>query len=306
MVCMHVVLFLFVVECCVIHILSIFLAPTPLPSIHFYPISLFHFQFLGFYSYSPGAGDGALTAIGAPPSNPRGSGDSVRSSATCGRGTGNSDSGGRTPPRRRRGVARGLLRASVGGGGGSARSALLGSQERNVRWSRGASVCCCEYATEVGTGRGAGLDRVPAPVAVLVLAPVARPGLESVLVLVLSWRGLQGSSGRREGKKRRGGMPIAFRGGNGDVVVVCVVAESSISVSPAVTLLLPSRPVDRRRDVKSVKSTVRVRAGTRRMDGWRVRGGADGAADGGGGGPQASGEASRRVPQLSRRVERST
>lgn len=113
---------------------------------------------------------------------------------------------------------------------------------------------------------------VPAPVPV-VLAPVARLGLESVLVLVLSGRGLQGSSGRREGKKRRGGMPIAFRGGKVVVdvvdVVVCV-AESSISVSPAVTLLLlllPSRPVDRRRDVKSVKSTVRDRAGTRRMDG---------------------------------------
>ena len=150
---------------------------------------------------------------------------------------------------------------------------------------------------------------VPAPVTVL-FAPVARPGLESVLVLVLSGRGLQGSSGRREGKKRRGGMPIAFRGGGNvvDVDVVVCVAESSISVSPAVTLLLlllPSRPVDRRRDVKSVKSTVRDRAGTRRMDGWRVRGGADGAADGRGGGPQASGEASRR-PQLSRRVERST
>jgi hypothetical protein len=212
---------------------------------------------------------------------------------------------------RRRGPARGLLRASVGGGGGSERSALLGNQERNVRWSRGASICCRESANEVGTGKGTGLDRVlgiapaPAPVVALVFAPVARLGLESVLVLVLSGWGLQGSSGRREGKKRRGGMPIALKGGKGEADV-CV-AESSISVSPAVTLLLlPSRPVDRRRDVKSVKSTVRDRAGTRRIDGWRVRGGADGAADGGGGGPQASGEASRRVPQLSRRVERST
>jgi hypothetical protein len=181
-----------------------------------------------------------------------------------------------------------------------------------VRWSRGASICCRENANEVGIGTGGGLDRVlgiaPAPVvvAILVFAPVARMGLESVLVLVLSGSELQGSSGRREGKKRRGGMPIALKGGNGEADV-CVVAESSISVSPAVTLLLlPSRPVDRRRDVKSVKSTVRDRAGTRRMDGWRVRGGADGAADGRGGGPQASGEASRRVPQLSRRVERST
>ena len=102
----------------------------------------------------------------------------------------------------------------------------------------------------------------PAPVPVPVLA---RPGLESVLVLVLSGRGLQGSSGRRDGKKRRGGMPIAFRGGNGDAVV-CVTG-SSASASPAIVLLLPSRPDDRRREVKSVKSTVRERAGTRRMDG---------------------------------------
>ncbi|KAF8267405.1 hypothetical protein EI94DRAFT_1730455 [Lactarius quietus] len=240
--------------------------------------------------------------MGTPPSTLSDSGDSVRSSATCGRGTGSRDSGGRTPPRRKRGAVRGLLRASVGGGGGSERSALLGSHERNVRWSRGASVCCCECAAEAdaGTGKGAGLDEaVPVP------APVAMLGLESVLVLVLSGSGLQGSSGRREGKKRRGGMPIAFRGGNVDAVVCA--AESSTSVSAVVALLLlPSRPDDRRREVKSVKSTVRDRAGTRRMEGWRVRGGADGTAVAGGGGPQASGEASRRVPQLSRRVERST
>ncbi len=200
----------------------------------------------------------------------------------------------------------------MGGGGGSERSALLGSQERNVRWSRGGSVCCwgcpavavAAAGAGAGTGTGAGLERVlgiaPAPVAVPVPVPVL--GLE----LVLSGRGLQGSSGRRDGKNRRGGMPIAFRGGNGDVVCA---AESSASASPAVALLLlPSRPDERRREVKSVKSTVRERAGTRRMDGWRVRGGADGTAVAvaGGGGPQASGEASRRVPQLSRRVERST
>ena len=147
MVCMHVVLFLFV-ECCVIHILSIFLAlhssflPSTSTQNFTFPFPIPWFCFL--YSYSPGAGDGALTAIGALPSHPSGSGDSVRNNATCGRGTGNSDSGGRTPPRRRRGAARGLLRASVGGGGGSARSALLGSQDRNVRWSRGGSVCCCD------------------------------------------------------------------------------------------------------------------------------------------------------------------
>jgi hypothetical protein len=182
----------------------------------------------------------------------------------------------------------------VGGGGGSDKSALLGSQERKVRWSRGTSVCCCAWAgTDAG---GAGLDRV------LGIAPA--PAALAVSVLVLSGRGLQGRSGWRDGKKRRGGMPIAFRGGND--VVVCA-AESSASASTGVALLLlPSRMDDRRREVKSVKSTVRERAGTRRMDGWRVRGGADGAADAGGGGPQASGEASRRVPQLSRRVERST
>jgi hypothetical protein len=123
-----------------------------------------------------------------------------------------------------------------------------------------------------------------------------------LLVLVLSGRGgFQVISGRRDGKNRRGGMPITFRGGGngGAEVPVVGVAESSTSASPAVALL--SRPDERRREVKSVKSTVRERAGTRRIDGWRVRGGADG-----GGGTQASGEASRRVPQLSRRVERST
>jgi len=158
MVCMHVVLF---VECWLVASSSIyyqiFLASMssstsnalPLPfSISVPSLGLFSF------SYSAGAGDGALTAIGADPSTPSGSGDSVRSSAACGRGQGNNDSGGRTPPSRRRGAARGLLRASVGGGGGSESSALLGSQERNVRWSRGTSVCCC--------AGGAGLDRVSA------------------------------------------------------------------------------------------------------------------------------------------------
>lgn len=233
----------------------------------------------------------------------------MRNSVTCGRGRGSSDSGGRTPPRRKRGIVRELLRASVGGGGGSERSALLGSQERKVRWSRGVSVCsaAAEAGAGAGTGTGAGLDRglgiASAPVAVPVLAPAARSVPVPVLVFVLSGRELQGSSGRRDGKKRRGGMPIAFKGGgNGgaEVDVVCA-AESSASASPEVVPLWPSRPVERRREVKSVKSTVRERAGTRRMDGWRVRGGAEGAAVG----PQASGEASRRVPQFSRRVERS-
>ena len=116
---------------CVIHILSIFLAPqSPSTSTHFASIS--HFRTSPGFSYS-GAGEGALTAIGTAPSTLSGSGDSVRNSPTCGRGKGSNDSGGRTPPRRRRGVARELLRASVGGGGGSERSALLGNQERNVR-----------------------------------------------------------------------------------------------------------------------------------------------------------------------------
>ena len=178
-----------------------------------------------------------------------------------------------------------------------------------MRWSRGVSVCsaAAEAGAGAGTGTGAGLDRglgiASAPVAVPVLAPAARSVPVPVLVFVLSGRELQGSSGRRDGKKRRGGMPIAFKGGgNGgaEVDVVCA-AESSASASPEVVPLWPSRPVERRREVKSVKSTVRERAGTRRMDGWRVRGGAEGAAVG----PQASGEASRRVPQFSRRVERS-
>ena len=319
---MHVVLF---VECWLVASSSIyyqiFLASyVLLPLLNAIPLPFY--RTFTFFTYSAGAGDGALTTIGADTSTLSGSGDSVRNSPACGRGQGSNDSGGRTPPRRRRGVARGLLRTSVGGGGGSDKSALLGSQERNVRWSRGTSVCCCCCAG-AGTGAGGtGLDRVlsiaPAPVSVLDrvfgIAPTPVSVLDRVLgiaptpvsVLVLSGRGLQGRSGwRDDGKKRRGGMPIAFKGGNDDVVVCA--AESSVSASTgAALLLLPSRLDDRRREVKSVKSTVRDRAGTRRMDGWRVRGGADGAADAGGGGPHASGEASRRVPQLSRRVERST
>ena len=126
---MHVVLF---VECCLRRPYTINILSPPF-LFHFYAFRFpFHFRTSHGFSYS-GAGEGALTAIGTAPSTVSGSGDSVRSSATCGRGKGSSDSGGRTPPRRRRGVARELLRASVGGGGGSERSALLGSQERNVR-----------------------------------------------------------------------------------------------------------------------------------------------------------------------------
>ena len=60
-------------------------------------------------------------------------------------------------------------------------------------------------------------------------------------------------------------------------------AEPSASGSALGPALLPSRPDERRRDVKSVKSAVQDWAGRRRMDDWPVSGGADGAAveDGG-------------------------
>jgi hypothetical protein len=124
--------------------------------------------------------------------------------------------------------------------------------------------------------------------------------------LAPSEMGLHGNSERRVGKNRRGGTHVVFGERRDDVVAVVVVgvaeAESSASVSgPGTTLLLPSRPDERRREVKSVKSTVRERAGRRRMDGWRVSGGADGAVVGDGG-PHPSGEVSRRRTQSSRRV----
>lgn len=124
-----------------------------------------------------------------------GSGDVVRNMASCARPS--SDSGGRTPPRRKRGVARGL-RKSVGGGGGSDSSVLLGSHERKVRWDRG-SACA-------GVMPGAGLDRVLGVATV----PVPSPELEPVLALALSGTELQGNSGRREGKNRRGGTLVVF------------------------------------------------------------------------------------------------
>ncbi len=161
---------------------------------------------------------------------------------------------------------------------------------------------------EVDTGAGAGLDCIPPPVAVPVPTVVVVPvlGLELALVFVLevSGRVFHGNSGRRDGKNLRGGTPIACKDGSCGDSCICALG-SSISASPPVKLVLPSRPVERRREVKSVKSTVRERAGTRRMDGWRVRGGAVGTE--GDGGPHESGEASRSVPQFSRReVERST
>ena len=228
-----------------------------------------------------GAGVGAASpSDGIPPSTPTpglpagsgkvialpiGSGDCTM---TCGRPS--SDSGGRTPPRRKRGVGRGLRR-SAGGCGGSGSSVLLGSHERNVRWSRASAACVAVVVVVIAAG--AGLERplgvattpvpVPEPVPVLVLV--------LVLVVALSGTGLHGSSGRRDGKNRRGGTLVVFGVARGDVsdaaVPVVCVAESSASVSPLATTLLPSRPNERRRDVKSVKSTVRERAGRRRMDG---------------------------------------
>ena len=213
-----------------------------------------------------------------------GSGEVVRSMAACDRPS--SDSGGRTPPRRRRGVTRRLCR-SAGGGGGRASSVLLGSHERNVRWDRVSG--CVDADPGAGLDRALGVATVPVPIPELVLV---------VLVLALSGTGLHGSSGRRDGKNRRGGTLVVFGERRGDVVIDT--AGSSGSGSTLGTMPLPSRPDERRRDVKSVKSTVRGRAGMRRMEGWRVSGGADGAV--GDGGPHPSGEVSRRSTQSSRRV----
>jgi hypothetical protein len=159
------------------------------------------------------------------------------------------DSGGRTPPRRKRGVMRGLRMSP--GVGGSESNALLGSQERNVRWSR---VSAC-----VAGDAGAGLERVPGDAAdpALVLKLV-------VLEVALSGTRAHATSGRRDGKNRRGGTFVVFDMARGDVDAI---VESSASASPLAPVLLRSRPDERRRDVNSVKSTVRERAGRRRMDG---------------------------------------
>jgi hypothetical protein len=142
---------------------------------------------------------------------------------------------------------RGLRRSP--GVGGSESIALLGSQERNVRWSR-VSACVDGVA-------GAGLERGP--------GDAADPELVlMVLEVALSGTGLHDGSGRRDGKNRRGGTFVVFDMARGDVGAV---VESSASTSPLAPVLLRSRPDERRRDVKSVKSTVRDRAGRRRMDG---------------------------------------
>ena len=222
-----------------------------------------------------------------------GSGDSVRNIAIC---WPSRDSGGRTPPRRKRGIGR-ELRRSVGGGGGSESRAVLGIHERNVRGDR-VSDCVVIVAVD-----GAGLDRAlevaadPIPTPIPAPAPVPEP--VPAPRVALSELGLHGNSGRRVGKNRRGGTHVVFGERRDEVVGV---VESSVSVSGlGSTPLLPSRPDERRREVKSVKSTVRERAGRRRMEGWRVSGGADGTCVGDGG-PHPSGEVSRRTTQSSRRV----
>jgi hypothetical protein len=239
----------------------------------------------------------AAPAVAAAVPPAIGSGDSVRSIAIC---WPSRDSGGRTPPRRKRGIGR-EPRRSVGGGGGSESSAVLGIHERNVRGDR-VSACVVVVAVD-----GAGLDRalevaadpIPIPIPVPVPVPVPEPVPAPRPRLALSEVGLHGNSGRRVGKNRRGGTHVVFGERREDVVGV---VESSVSVSGlGSTLLLPSRPEERRREVKSVKSTVRERAGSRRIDGWRVSGGADGTAVGDGG-PHPSGEVSRRRTQSSRRV----
>jgi len=153
-------------------------------------------------------------------------------------------------------------------------------------------VRCGRASTCVVAVGGVGLDRVLGDAVV----PVPIPEPVVVLALPLSGRGLQGSSGRRDGKNRRGGTVVVFVEERGDVAGA---AESSASSSGPWIVLLPSRPDERRREVKSVKSTVRERPGGRLMDGWRVRGGADGTAVGD---PHPSGEVSRRRTQSSCRV----
>jgi hypothetical protein len=165
---------------------------------------------------------------------------------------------------------------------------LLGNQERKVRWDRPSACVVAVPGAGLDRALGVATDPVPNPEPVPVLG----------LGLALSGTGLQGNSGRRDGKNRRGGTFVVFGERRDEVVVGAVVSSGSGST---MTMLLPSRPDERRRDVKSVKSTVRGRAGSRLMDGWRVSGGADGTAVGDGG-PHPSGDVSRRRTQSSRRL----
>jgi hypothetical protein len=158
-------------------------------------------------------------------------------------------------------------RRSAGGGGGRESSALLGSHERNVRGDRPSAGV--DVVVVVAAVDGAGLDRTLGVTAAPVPVPIPEP--VPVLTLLLSELGLHGNSGRRVGKNRRGGTHVVFGERRDDVVAVVVVGAAGSSASgsgPGTTLLLlPSRPDERRREVKSVKSTVRERAGRRRIDG---------------------------------------
>ena len=90
---------------------------------------------------------------------------------------------------------------------------LLGNHESNVRWDR-ASACAADAVPGTGLGRVLGVA-------------VPSPELEPVLLApALSGTGLQGNSGRRDGKNRRGGTFVVL-GESRDEVVVGAVASSA-------------------------------------------------------------------------------
>jgi hypothetical protein len=143
-----------------------------------------------------------------------------------------------------------------------------------------------DRASACGTGLERELWTAGVPV------PVPNPEPSSVLGVALSGAGLHGSSGRPDRKSRRGGTRVVFSERRDDV------ASAGSALGPA---LLPSRPDEHRREVKSVKSTVRDWARRRRMDGWRVSavsGGADGAAVEDGGAHPSGGCVTRENPIL--------